>query len=180
MRRRRAARGRVRGFTLLEMLVVVAIIAVIVGLAGVQLMRGPGDVVREESERLALLLRAAREEAILQGRVFAFGAGRESYRFLRLERNGRLKVASGDELFRPQRLPANITIESLQVEGARNAPRDAPRDVASDVAGDAARDGVVFLPSGELPAFRIILQSERVRWSVVGAPDGSIRAQVGP
>jgi type II secretion system protein H len=152
---------RARGFTLIELLVVVAIIVVIVGLAGVQLMRGPGDVVREESERLALLLRAAREEAILQGRVFAFGAGRESYRFLRLERNGRLKVASGDALLRPQRLPPGIVIEVFQIEGA----------------GEAAQDGVVFLPSGELPAFRIVLRSGGARWGVVGAPDGTIRAQ---
>jgi general secretion pathway protein H len=152
---------RARGFTLIELLVVVAIIVVMVGLAGAQLMRGPGDVVREESERLALLLRAAREEAILQGRVFAFGAGRESYRFLRLERNGRLKVASADELLRPQRLPPGIVIEAFKVEGV----------------GDSAQDGVVFLPSGELPAFRIVLRSAGARWSVVGAPDGTIRAQ---
>ncbi len=152
--------ARARGFTLIELLVVVAIIVVMVGLAGAQLMRGPGDVVREESEHLAQLLRAAREEAILQGRVFAFGAGRESYRFLRLERNGRLK-ASADELFRPQRLPPGIVIEALQIEGA----------------GEAAQDGVVFLPSGELPAFRIVLKSGGARWSVVGAPDGTIRAQ---
>jgi general secretion pathway protein H len=151
------------GFTLIEILVVVAIIVVMVGLAGAQLMRGPADVVREESERLALLLRAAREEAILQGRVYAFGAGRDSYRFLRLERNGRLKIASSDELLRPQRLPAGIAIEALRVEGA----------------GEAAQDGVVFLPSGELPAFRIVLKSGGARWSVVGAPDGSIRAQAG-
>ena len=149
------------GFTLIEILVVVAIIAVIVSLAGVQLMRGPGDLVREESEHLALLLRAAREEAILQGRVFAFGAGRESYRFLRLERNGRLKVTSGDELLRPQRLAAGIVIDAFQVEGA----------------AETAQDGVVFLPSGELPAFRIVLKSGGARWSVVGAPDGTIRAQ---
>ena len=95
-RHKHAARCPPRGFTLIELLVVVAIIVVIVGLAGIQLIRGPGDLVREESEHLALLLRAAREEAILQGRVFAFGAGRESYRFLRLERNGRLKLASGE------------------------------------------------------------------------------------
>ena len=159
----RAARGKARGFTLIELLVVVAIIVIMVGLAGAQLMRGPGDVVRDESEHLALLLRAVREEAILQGRVFAFGAGRDSYRFLRLERNGRLKVTSGDELFRPQRMPAGIVIEAFKVEGA----------------GDAAQDGVVFLPSGELPAFRIVLKGGGVRWSVVGAPDGTIRAQAG-
>ncbi len=159
--RMRATPGKDRGFTLIELLVVVAIIVVMVGLAGAQLMRGPADVVRDESERLALVLRAAREEAILQGRVFAFGAGRESYRFLRLERNGRLKAASGDDLFRPQRLPPGIVIEALQIEGA----------------GEAAQDGVVFLPSGELPAFRIVLKSGSARWSVVGAPDGTIRAQ---
>src|SRR2546428_805157 len=141
--------------------VTAAIIGVIGSLAGVQLMRGPGDLVREESEHLALLLRAAREEAILQGRVFAFGAGRESYRFLRLERNGRLKVASGDELLRPQRMPPGIVIEALQIEGA----------------GEAAQDGVVFLPGGELPTVRIGPKSRGGRWSVVGAPDGTIRAQ---
>jgi general secretion pathway protein H len=157
----RAASGKDRGFTLIELLVVVAIIVIMVGLAGAQLMRGPDDVVREESEHLALLLRAAREEAILQGRVFAFGTGRESYRFLRLERNGRLKVARSDDLFRPQRMPPGIVIEALQIEGA----------------GEAAQDGVVFLPSGELPAFRIVLRSGGARWSIVGAPDGTIRAQ---
>lgn len=158
--RMRAATGQVRGFTLIELLVVSAIIAIMVGLAGAQLMRGPADIVREESEHLALLLRAVREEAILQGRVFAFGAARDSYRFLRLERNGRLK-ASDDELFRPQRLAAGVVIEALKVEGA----------------GDAAQNGMVFLPSGELPAFLIVLRNGGARWSVVGAPDGTIRAQ---
>jgi hypothetical protein len=52
-------------------------------------------------------------------------------------------------------------IEALKVEGA----------------GDAAQNGMVFLPSGELPAFLIVLRNGGARWSVVGAPDGSIRAQ---
>jgi hypothetical protein len=66
---------------------------------------------------------------------------------------------------RPQRLAAGIVIEVFKVEGV------------GEGAGEAAQDGVVFLPSGELPAFRIVLKSGGARWSVVGAPDGTIRAQ---
>jgi general secretion pathway protein H len=155
---------RARGFTLIELLVVVVIIVIMVTLAGVQLMRSPGEAVRDESERLALLLQAARDEAILQGRVFAFGAGRESYRFLRLERDGKLRITKDDELLRPRQLAAGVAIESLQVEG---------------VAEDAPVKGVIFQPSGDLPAFRILLAGGGARWSVVGAPDGTIRAQAG-
>jgi len=162
--RARFAHTRARGFTLIELLVVVVIIVVMVTLAAVQLMRSPAEEVRDESERLALLLQAARDEAILQGRVFAFGAGRESYRFLRMERDGKLKITKEDELLRPRQLAPGVAIESLQVEG---------------VEADDARQpkGVVFLPSGDLPAFRIVLAGRGARWSVVGAPDGSIRAQ---
>jgi general secretion pathway protein H len=160
----RAARRQARGFTLLELLVVVVIISILVGLAGVQLMRSPGEVVRDESERLALLLQAARDEAILQGRVFAFGAGRESYRFLRLERDGKLKIARDDDLLRPRSLAPGVAIESLQIEGATE---------------EASQKGLVFLPSGDLASFRIVLAGSGARWSVVGAPDGTIRAQAG-
>jgi general secretion pathway protein H len=128
-------------------------------------MRSPGEEVRDESEHLALLLQAARDEAILQGRVFAFGAGRDTYRFLRLDRDGKLKIPNDDELLRPRQLPPGIVIESLKIEGAENEATQP--------------QGVVFQPSGDLPAFRILLAGRGARWSVVGAPDGTIRAEAG-
>ena len=154
-----------RGFTLIELLVVIVIIGVMVALAGVQLLRSPGEVVRDESEHLALLLQAARDEAILQGRVFAFGIGRDGYTFLRLDRDGKLKVAKDDAILRPRQLPPGVVIEGLKIEGTEN---------------DAAQPkGVVFQPSGDIPAFRIVLAGRGARWSIVGSPDGSIRSQAG-
>ena len=165
MTRTLTAPGTPRGFTLLELLVVVMIIGIIVALAGAQLMRSPGEAVRDESEHLALLLQAARDEAILQGRVFAFGAGRDTYRFLRLDRDGKLKLTQNDELLRPRRLPPGVVIESLKIEGLENE--------------SSQPKGVVFQPSGDLPAFRLVLAGGGARWAVVGAPDGSIRAEAG-
>ena len=158
-----ARRGR--GFTLIELLVVIVIIGVMVALAGAQLMRSPGEAVRDESEHLALLLQAARDESILQGRVFAFGVARDGYIFMRLDRDGKLKVPKDDAILRPRQLPPGVVIEGLKIEGAEN---------------DAAQPkGVVFQPSGDLPAFRIVLAGSGARWSVVGSPDGSIRTQAG-
>ena len=154
-----------RGFTLIELLVVIVIIGVMVALAGVQLMRSPGEAVRDESEHLALLLQAARDESILQGRVFAFGVARDAYTFLRLDRDGKLKVAKDDPVLRPRRLPPGVVIEGLKIEGAEN--------------DGAQPKGVVFQPSGDLPAFRIVLAGGGARWSIVGSPDGSIRTQAG-
>jgi general secretion pathway protein H len=163
--RTRLPSKRPRGFTLIELLVVVVIIGIMVALAGAQLMRSPGEAVRDESEHLALLLQAAREEAILQGRVFAFGARSDAYQFLRLDRDGKMKATKDDELLRPRQLPPGVTITGLKIEGVESE--------------DSQPKGIVFLPSGDLPAFRILLAGSGARWSVVGSPDGSIRAEAG-
>jgi len=153
--RMRAAPGKGRGFTLIELLVVVAIIVVMVGLAGAQLMRGPGDVVREESERLALFLRSAARKAILQGGCSPSAPG-----------------ASPTASCAGAQRPPQGRERGRSVPSPAPAARCRDRGLEDRGRGEAAQDGVVFPAGGELPAFRIVLRSGGARWSVVGAPTG--------
>ena len=61
-----------RGFTLVEVLVVLAIIGVIVALAQVRFAPSAEQVLDTEARRLALLLEAARDEAMMQGCTVAW------------------------------------------------------------------------------------------------------------
>lgn len=148
------------GFTLIEVLVVVLIITVMIAVASVNLLRGPEDQVREEAERLALLLQTAQQEAVLQGQVLAFSAGRDGYRFLRLDDKGKLQPLA-DEILRPRTLPPGVEIAAFHVDGA----------------GSSERDGIVLAPSGELASFRIAVTAGTAQWWVVGLANGAIRSQ---
>jgi general secretion pathway protein H len=154
--------ARAAGFTLIEILVVMLILVVVIGIVAANLSIGPEDRGREEAERLVLLLRSAREEAVLQGRLYAFAASAADYRFLTLNERGRL-VPVADDLLRERRLPPDVRIASLRVDGS----------------GDAERDGVLLSPSGELPEFALVIEAGSARWTIVGRPQGDFRLQQG-
>lgn len=154
MRRPRAARAP--GFTLIEVLVVLLIIVIVIGVAAAKLLPAAGDRAREEAQRLVLLLQTARQEALLNGTLYAFAASAGGYSFLRVDGSGRLRRVDDDELLRARRLPAGVRIVALRVDGA----------------GDAREDGVLLSPTGELPAFVLVVEDEGARWRIVGRPQG--------
>lgn len=71
-----------RGFTLLELLVVLVIVGIMLGVISFKAMPDPHQHLQNDAQRIALLLQLAREEAIVRNRPVAFEAGRESYHFL--------------------------------------------------------------------------------------------------
>lgn len=159
---REPSRPPAAGFTLIELAVVMLLLVIILGMVGVNLTRGPGDVVRDEAQRLALLLQTAQQEAILEGRFYAFAPTLDGYEFLRLDDSGNLvAVAAGDPLG-PRVLPRSVTLELADL------PPPAENEVPL----------VVFEPSGAVPRFTLILQAEQTVWYVEAGGNGRIRSAV--
>jgi general secretion pathway protein H len=71
-----------RGFTLVELLVVMVIIGLTLGMATLNAIPSPRQDLEKEAHRLALLLQLARDEAIVRNRLVAFEANGDRYRFM--------------------------------------------------------------------------------------------------
>jgi general secretion pathway protein H len=77
-----APRRKPRGFTLIEIMVVMVIIGITLGIVSLNAIPSPRQNLQNEAQRLALLLQLARDEAIVRNRLVAFEADTERYRFL--------------------------------------------------------------------------------------------------
>jgi len=160
--RPRAARGD-RGFTLIEMLVVLMIMGLFLGL--VSTITRPDDraVLRLEAERLTQLLDFAAAEAQLTGRPIAWTADASGYRFWRLGEDANWTEIRDSELLRARTLPQGMAVSGFRVENMR------PQGVMR----------LEFAPQGASLAFTIGMSLGSERYTVAGSPVGDVRAVQG-
>jgi len=145
--------GRPAGFTLVEVLVVVAIMGIVVAIAAVNLFPGDVEVGRRESDRLALALEHARDSAWFGGRPTA--------------------VTFDDGRMREWRLAG----DRWQADAAReSALADGGRVTAVYVEGQplAAGERLVFMPDGLGLPFRVALEVRGLPWAVEGDAAGAV------
>lgn len=103
---------RARGFTLLELLVVLVIVGITLGFVSLNAMEGNSQALQNEGQRIALLLQLARDEAIVRNRPIAFEADSNSYRFL-IREQSKWELLPQDELLRERefaRAPVTLSI----------------------------------------------------------------------
>jgi general secretion pathway protein H len=104
---------RGRGFTLVEIMVVMVIIGITLGLASLNAMPSPRQDLQDEAQRLTLLLQLARDEAIVRNRLVTFEATPERYRFL-VRNETRWDPITSDDLLRERdfrNAPVNLVLD---------------------------------------------------------------------
>jgi len=112
--------NRHRGFSLIEILVVISIVAIVMSIAMLSLgLLGDDRELRTEARRVIALVQVAQDEAVMQGREFGLELMTNAYRFV--EYDPLLNVWGeliGDETLRQRQLPEDYEFE-LFVEGQR-------------------------------------------------------------
>ncbi|HEX4782304.1 MAG TPA: GspH/FimT family pseudopilin [Usitatibacter sp.] len=155
--RRTSATGT-DGFTLVEILVVVAITGVILAVVAANLFPDERQVARRESGELALAVEKARDAAWFGGRPVALGFTEGALQAWRL--SGDTWEPDGEHALR---LDSSLHVTSLNVDG------------------QALKQGerLVFLPDGLGTPFRITLDVRGVPWSIDGDAAGAVTLSEG-
>lgn len=104
-----------RGFTLIEVLVVVVIVAIIIGTLVLSTdLVGDDRQLEEERRRLASLIQVVQDEALMQGREFGVEIMQSSYRFVEFDPlTFQWNEVPGDDLLRLRRLPEGLELDLI-------------------------------------------------------------------
>ena len=134
-----------RGFTLLELMVVIALIGIVLGAISLVAGNNPARQARQEASQLVQLIEHLREQAVIEGHEYGIRVRRDEYQAYRLDPEG-WRPAGG-----AQRLVEGVQLH-LEQEGRRSSLESfAPQ--------------VLMLSSDEVSAFVLSFVSEGQVWT---------------
>ena len=106
--------NKTKGFTLIEIMVVVVIMSIMIGTVLLSFPDTNNDLLKEDAERFTALVSLAQDEAILQSRDLAIAINDSGYSFL--SRNDKSWTVFSEEPFTPRELSGKVNSE-LYLEG---------------------------------------------------------------
>jgi len=159
-----------RGFTLLELLVVLVIIGLFSGLVMMSVTPNDNQMTQREAKRLVHIIQLAQDEAIMQGVELGITVQSDRYFFSRLQQRNWLPL-TGDAHLTEHVLNAPLMM-TLEIEDG---------NVVKNTDKQSMLPAVMILSSGELTAFKLSLFNqetpERV-FEIIGQENGQLSLQV--
>ena len=161
----RRGSGAPCGFTLVEILVVVTVIAILAGVVAVNFVDSAGRRrVQAEAERLALAVELARGESMRRNEVWGLRIKDREYGFVRQDAPRRRWQEVEEPEFRLHGVELNLRVEGRAGRPARSGPE------------------VAIFPNGETTPFTVLVSQDTpeqaVAWQV--STDGIGRTLVRP
>lgn len=158
-----------RGFTLLEVLVVVFIIGITLTLATLTVGNRTQEALEQEALRLSARLKLAGEESVMQAREYALEFTADGYRFMVFE-NNEWRALKQDDTLRARRLPDGLWMKV-------NLPdKPAPDESVEAKPDEKTPQRIYLLSSGEMSAFEIDFGfSQTADYRLTGQFDGSLK-----
>jgi general secretion pathway protein H len=165
---------RSKGFTLVEILVVIVIMAVVISITVLSVSStGRDSQLDEESRRIEGLVGLLHERALLEGRDFGLRIEPAAYEFVVYDpRRDRWMMLDQEREFRHRDLPKGITFQ-LQLDSQTVVIKPVDQNLSS---GDQRNPQVAIAASGEGTPFRLTLQRDatQAKASVDGDALGKI------
>ena len=161
---------RARGFTLLEILIVLVIIAVMTTVAVLSIGVLGGDRgLEDEGDRFTDVVATASQQAELEGRDYGIWIGPGRYQVYAFSVTKQLwEMLPDDRMYEEHELPSGVTLD-LQIEGR-------PVAIGLDKPTEPRVPQVFLFASGDAAPYRLSLtrDSSEAKWQVDGQADGTL------
>ncbi len=166
----RTCRAHAGGFTLIEVLVVMVLIAIIVSVVSVRFQRDDRQILREEALRLAALLTHARDEAITTGVPLGWRGEANGYRFFRRGPNRDWIALDRDDVLHAREIATPMRLTDVQVAQTKQKS-------AAEAAKSESAPAIIFTPAAANRPFRIVLELNGVRLQIRSDALSEIRVE---
>jgi general secretion pathway protein H len=171
---------RARGFTLLEILVVLVIIGVMIAMATLSFgVLGQDRESEDETRRIWAVIGQAREEAELQAIDLAIFVGQTDYEFLRFDtRRNEWTPVVDDKLYARRTLPEGLRFR-LWMEGREIVLKPGLPDRSKKDESQKWPPQVTVLSSGDVVPFEMQVERDGAPalWRMTSLADGDLRVE---
>lgn len=171
-------RDSVKGFTLIEILVVIFIISIVTSVALLTIGRNENKKIDAFASELTQLISLAEEQAMLQPQVLGFSIDDQSLQFKSMSQVGDKKNWSvlQDKLLGTREIPEGIEL-ALRVNGEK--PKETGDEPSSEEDTIKKIPQIIISTNGDLTPFTLYIgkRGQKPRYLITGDADGHLTRQ---